>query len=144
MQPTLQDLIIGWTKERYGTMHVPFQRGKGQDGLHDRFEMRMVPCTECMDWHKAQPVVHASTDAASSSAQPPAAKKARVEHRDQQRGPGGPRNGLEPKCIAALIQWYRLCSDWNGRRAYENCKAAMDNLCNARENIQKQVAKKSF
>lgn len=144
MQPTLQDLIIGWAKERYGNMHVPFQRGKGQDGLHDRFEMRMVPCTECMDWHKAQPVVHASTDAASSSAQPPAAKKARVEHRDQQRGPGGPRNGLEPKCIAALIQWYRLCGDWSGRRAYENCKAAMDNLCNARENIQKQVAKKSF
>jgi hypothetical protein len=142
MQPTLQDLIIGWAKERHGTMHVPFQRGKGQDGLHDRFEMRMVPCTECMDWHRAQPVVHASTDAASSSAQPPAAKRPRVEHQQQRQG--GPRNGLEPKCIAALIQWYRLVGDWHGRRSYENCKAAMDNLCNARENIQKQVAKKQF
>ena len=141
MQPTLQDLIIGWAKERHGTMHVPFQRGKGQDGLHDRFEMRMVPCTECLDWGKAQPLVH-GTDAASSSAQPPAAKKAKLEH--QQQRPQGPRNGLEPKCIAALIQWYRLCADWRGRRSYEHCKAAMDNLCNARENIQKQVAKKGF
>ena len=142
MQPTLQDIIIGWAPNEFANLHVPFNKGKAQDGLHDRFEMRFLKVTEAIDWPFTQPLIlvdqarGAENVSASSTDEAPHTKRQKFDTPVQS---GGGRNGLEPKAIGALVQWYRLCDSWNNNTQFQRCSQAMDNLFNARQNITDQV-----
>ena len=146
MQPTLQDIIIGWAPTEFANLHVPFNKGKAQDGLHDRFEMRFLMVTEALNWGYVQPLVMGSDDQANDGQKAPAAtssasadeapaKRPKVQHDNSAHA----RNGLEPKCIGALVQWYRLCNSWHDGRQYQRCQTAMDNMYHSRQNIKDQV-----